>query len=93
MKKKTALLAAMVMLCICILPGCGNADTLIDSGFFNSRTWWFILLSVNFFVIAVMLTFLRKLKKNLTEKPVATADFTELCRKVIAMKIESENEV
>ena len=92
MKRKTVWLAAMVMLCICTLPGCGDADTLIDSGFFNSRSWWFVLLSVNFFIIIVMLSFLRKLRRNLTEKPVASDSLTELCRKVIAMKIESEHE-
>ncbi|MBQ1326066.1 MAG: hypothetical protein IIY52_08665 [Solobacterium sp.] len=92
MKKKMMLFTAMVMLCICTLPGCGDADALVDSGFLNSRGWWFVLLSVNFFIIIVMLTFLRKLKRNLTEKPVASGSFTELCKKVIAMKIESENE-
>ncbi len=92
MKKKMVLFTAMVMLCICTLPGCGDVDALVDSGFFNTRGWWFVLLSVNFFIIIVMLSFLRKLKKGLTDKPIATDSFTELCKKVIAMKIERENE-
>ena len=90
MKRKFTLLTAMIMLCICTLPGCGDANSVIDSGVFNGRGWWFIMLAINFFVVITMLNFLRRMKKNFSEKPIASDDFMELCRKVIALKIEKE---
>lgn len=92
MKRKFTLLTAMIMLCICTLPGCADADSAVDSGIFNGRGWWFIMLAINFFVIITMLNFLRRMKKNLGQKPIASDEFMELCRKVIAQKIEKETE-
>ncbi len=92
MSKRKAAVLSMVIMCICTLPGCIDADALFDSGVFNTRGWWFVMLFFNFFIIILMINFLRRLKKAVEQKPEGNEEFKELCRKVISMKIEKETD-